>query len=235
MAGLWGAQLQDPAAEQSSCTASVTPAAAQPWAQQAPAGDQPGTHSNGARPSSAQVRSAHTLLGGRLVGPARLAPRRPCATHPGRPGRQQQRAAVCGGPQCGPGPVRPAGGKLSGRHASADVLPRRVLPTAFAWFTPQLYAPALGFLMFSIGVNLKPAAFMHVLERPQVAAQPCREVTAACACAWPGAWPEPGNSAGVPCRSWRLGPPVSGPSSRRWRGRCIALAWCSPEQSCMCV
>ena len=46
---------------------------------------------------------------------------------------------------------------------------RRVLPASFAWFTPQLYAPALGFLMFSIGINLKPQAFRQVLARPQVA------------------------------------------------------------------
>ena len=32
----------------------------------------------------------------------------------------------------------------------------------------SMYAPALGYLMFSIGVNLQPEAFSLVFKRPKV-------------------------------------------------------------------
>ncbi|KAK9816977.1 hypothetical protein WJX72_007732 [[Myrmecia] bisecta] len=60
--------------------------------------------------------------------------------------------------------------------SSNDLLPYAVvlsaalalfLPASFAWFTPQCYAPGLGFLMFAVGVNLKPEAFAHVFKTPQ--------------------------------------------------------------------
>ncbi len=49
---------------------------------------------------------------------------------------------------------------------------RRFVPASFAWFTPQMYAPGLGFLMFAVGVNLRPEAFAQVFRTPQV--PPCR-------------------------------------------------------------
>ncbi|KAL0026753.1 hypothetical protein WJX79_010138 [Trebouxia sp. C0005] len=37
-------------------------------------------------------------------------------------------------------------------------------PVSFAWFTPSLYAPGLGFLMFAVGVNLQLKAFAKVFK-----------------------------------------------------------------------
>ena len=37
-------------------------------------------------------------------------------------------------------------------------------------FTPPMYAPALGFLMFAVGVNLKVQAFAQVLQAHKVRA-----------------------------------------------------------------
>ena len=42
----------------------------------------------------------------------------------------------------------------------------RVYPASFEWFKPSMYAPALGFLMFAVGINLNAAAFLQV--KPQV-------------------------------------------------------------------
>ncbi|CAM6091665.1 unnamed protein product [Calypogeia fissa] len=43
-------------------------------------------------------------------------------------------------------------------------------PPSFTWFTTRYYAPALGFLMFAVGINLNAKAFLHVMERPAVIA-----------------------------------------------------------------
>ena len=74
-----------------------------------------------------------------------------------------------------------------------------LLPQSFAWFTPRwahrsavfsphhvgdrtcvsccsMYAPALGYLMFSIGVNLQPEAFSLVFKRPKVTVHHKQEV-----------------------------------------------------------
>ncbi|KAK9831012.1 hypothetical protein WJX81_008474 [Elliptochloris bilobata] len=42
-----------------------------------------------------------------------------------------------------------------------------VWPASFAWFTPAMYAPGLGFLMFAVGVNLRLECFHEVFRRPQ--------------------------------------------------------------------
>jgi len=39
-------------------------------------------------------------------------------------------------------------------------------PPSFNWFTTKYYAPALGFLMFAVGVNLSIEDFKHAVERP---------------------------------------------------------------------
>lgn len=39
-------------------------------------------------------------------------------------------------------------------------------PPSFTWFTTKYYAPALGFLMFAVGVNLSIKDFIHAFERP---------------------------------------------------------------------
>lgn len=44
----------------------------------------------------------------------------------------------------------------------------RVQPASFAWFTPNMYAPGLGFLMFAVGVNLQLQAFATVFRKPKV-------------------------------------------------------------------
>ncbi|KAL0026743.1 hypothetical protein WJX79_009671 [Trebouxia sp. C0005] len=41
-------------------------------------------------------------------------------------------------------------------------------PVSFAWFTPSLYAPGLGFLMFAVGVNLQLKAFAKVFKTPKL-------------------------------------------------------------------
>ncbi|CAL5219530.1 g1380 [Coccomyxa viridis] len=59
---------------------------------------------------------------------------------------------------------------------STDALPYAVvvaaalalfIPPSFAWFTPGMYAPGLGFLMFAVGVNLRPEAFKQVFMSPK--------------------------------------------------------------------
>ena len=38
-------------------------------------------------------------------------------------------------------------------------------------FTPGMYAPGLGFLMFAVGINLRPEAFKKVFMSPKVIAR----------------------------------------------------------------
>ncbi|XP_020681887.1 probable sodium/metabolite cotransporter BASS5, chloroplastic isoform X1 [Dendrobium catenatum] len=45
-----------------------------------------------------------------------------------------------------------------------------VYPRSFTWFTTRYYAPALGFLMFAVGVNSSPKDFMQAIRRPEVIA-----------------------------------------------------------------
>ncbi|XP_020588969.1 probable sodium/metabolite cotransporter BASS5, chloroplastic isoform X2 [Phalaenopsis equestris] len=45
-----------------------------------------------------------------------------------------------------------------------------VYPPSFTWFTTRFYAPALGFLMFAVGVNLSPKDFLEAIRRPEVIA-----------------------------------------------------------------
>lgn len=43
-----------------------------------------------------------------------------------------------------------------------------VYPPSFTWFTTRYYAPALGFLMFAVGVNSSPKDFIEAIRRPEV-------------------------------------------------------------------
>ncbi|XP_078173714.1 putative sodium/metabolite cotransporter BASS5, chloroplastic [Carex rostrata] len=45
-----------------------------------------------------------------------------------------------------------------------------VYPPSFTWFTTRYYAPALGFLMFAVGVNSSPKDFIEAIKRPDVIA-----------------------------------------------------------------
>jgi predicted Na+-dependent transporter len=45
-----------------------------------------------------------------------------------------------------------------------------VYPPSFAWFTTKYYAPALGFLMFAVGLNFSLKDFGKAFERPGVLA-----------------------------------------------------------------
>ncbi|KAK8916727.1 hypothetical protein KSP39_PZI022712 [Platanthera zijinensis] len=45
-----------------------------------------------------------------------------------------------------------------------------VFPPSFTWFTTRYYAPALGFLMFAVGVNSRPKDFLEAIKRPEVIA-----------------------------------------------------------------
>lgn len=45
-----------------------------------------------------------------------------------------------------------------------------VYPPSFTWFTNRYYAPALGFLMFAVGVNSSPKDFIQAIKRPEVVA-----------------------------------------------------------------
>ncbi|XP_078445671.1 putative sodium/metabolite cotransporter BASS5, chloroplastic isoform X2 [Wolffia australiana] len=40
-------------------------------------------------------------------------------------------------------------------------------PPSFTWFTTRYYAPALGFLMFAVGVNSSPRDFLEAIRRPK--------------------------------------------------------------------
>nr|XP_043627504.1 probable sodium/metabolite cotransporter BASS6, chloroplastic [Erigeron canadensis] len=41
-----------------------------------------------------------------------------------------------------------------------------VRPSSFTWFTSRYYAPAIGFLMFAVGLNLKEKDFVEAFKRP---------------------------------------------------------------------
>ncbi|KAJ1693205.1 hypothetical protein LUZ63_009903 [Rhynchospora breviuscula] len=45
-----------------------------------------------------------------------------------------------------------------------------VYPPSFTWFTTRYYAPALGFLMFAVGVNSSPGDFIEAIKRPDAIA-----------------------------------------------------------------
>lgn len=60
-------------------------------------------------------------------------------------------------------------------RSANSVLPHVVLgstvlalayPPSFTWFTTRYYAPALGFLMFAVGVNSSPSDFLQAIKRP---------------------------------------------------------------------
>ncbi|GLT90974.1 hypothetical protein SLE2022_088860 [Rubroshorea leprosula] len=72
--------------------------------------------------------------------------------------------------------VRPKGGSLVEiLKQSNSILPHVVLastvlalvyPPSFTWFTSRYYAPALGFLMFAVGVNSSEKDFLEAVKRP---------------------------------------------------------------------
>nr|CAB3457637.1 unnamed protein product [Digitaria exilis] len=45
-----------------------------------------------------------------------------------------------------------------------------VYPPSFTWFTTRYYAPALGFLMFAVGVNSSVNDFIEAIKRPDAIA-----------------------------------------------------------------
>uniref|UniRef100_A0A0D9XFS3 Uncharacterized protein n=1 Tax=Leersia perrieri TaxID=77586 RepID=A0A0D9XFS3_9ORYZ len=45
-----------------------------------------------------------------------------------------------------------------------------VYPPSFTWFTTRYYAPALGFLMFAVGVNSSVKDFVEAIQRPDAIA-----------------------------------------------------------------
>lgn len=50
----------------------------------------------------------------------------------------------------------------------ASTLLALVFPPSFTWFTNRYYAPALGFLMFAVGINLNSSDFIYAFQRPWV-------------------------------------------------------------------
>ncbi|KAK3429090.1 probable sodium/metabolite cotransporter BASS6, chloroplastic [Eucalyptus grandis] len=48
----------------------------------------------------------------------------------------------------------------------ASTLLALIYPPSFAWFTNRYYAPALGFLMFAVGVNSSERDFLEAFKRP---------------------------------------------------------------------
>ncbi|XP_018847379.1 probable sodium/metabolite cotransporter BASS5, chloroplastic [Juglans regia] len=48
----------------------------------------------------------------------------------------------------------------------ASTLLALVYPPSFTWFTTRYYAPALGFLMFAVGVNSRENDFLEAFKRP---------------------------------------------------------------------
>ncbi|PRQ17941.1 putative Bile acid:sodium symporter/arsenical resistance protein Acr3 [Rosa chinensis] len=48
----------------------------------------------------------------------------------------------------------------------ASTLLALVFPPSFTWFTNRYYAPALGFLMFAVGVNSSEKDFLEAFKRP---------------------------------------------------------------------
>ncbi|KAJ0482806.1 putative Bile acid:sodium symporter/arsenical resistance protein Acr3 [Helianthus annuus] len=60
-------------------------------------------------------------------------------------------------------------------QSANSILPQVVListilafirPSSFTWFTSRYYAPAIGFLMFAVGLNLKEKDFVEAFRRP---------------------------------------------------------------------
>ncbi|KAK9068002.1 hypothetical protein SSX86_012113 [Deinandra increscens subsp. villosa] len=41
-----------------------------------------------------------------------------------------------------------------------------IYPSSYTWFTSRYYAPAIGFLMFAVGLNLKEKDFVEAFRRP---------------------------------------------------------------------
>eukprot|EP01018_Ginkgo_biloba_P012857 Gb_31164 [translate_table: standard] len=52
----------------------------------------------------------------------------------------------------------------------ASTLLALVFPPSFTWFTNRFYAPALGFLMFAVGINSSAEDFILAIKRPKVLA-----------------------------------------------------------------
>lgn len=48
----------------------------------------------------------------------------------------------------------------------ASTLLALAYPPSFTWFTNRYYAPALGFLMFAVGVNSSENDFLEAFKRP---------------------------------------------------------------------
>ncbi|XP_061357824.1 probable sodium/metabolite cotransporter BASS5, chloroplastic [Gastrolobium bilobum] len=48
----------------------------------------------------------------------------------------------------------------------ASILLALIYPNSFTWFTSRYYAPALGFLMFAVGVNSSEKDFIEAFNRP---------------------------------------------------------------------
>lgn len=48
----------------------------------------------------------------------------------------------------------------------ASTLLALIFPPSFTWFTTRYYAPALGFLMFAVGVNSSAEDFIEAIKRP---------------------------------------------------------------------
>ncbi|XP_038876841.1 probable sodium/metabolite cotransporter BASS5, chloroplastic isoform X2 [Benincasa hispida] len=48
----------------------------------------------------------------------------------------------------------------------ASTLIALIFPPSFAWFTSRYYAPALGFLMFAVGVNSSEKDFLEAFKQP---------------------------------------------------------------------
>lgn len=48
----------------------------------------------------------------------------------------------------------------------ASTLLALIYPPSFTWFTNRYYAPALGFLMFAVGLNSSEADFLEAFKRP---------------------------------------------------------------------
>lgn len=53
---------------------------------------------------------------------------------------------------------------------AASTLLALLFPPSFTWFTNRYYAPALGFLMFSVGINSSAKDFILAIKRPDVIA-----------------------------------------------------------------
>lgn len=76
-------------------------------------------------------------------------------------------------------PVTASGNLLTALQNANKLIPYVVLgstllalayPPSFSWFTNRYYAPALGFLMFAVGINLNYSDFVSAFKRPLVIA-----------------------------------------------------------------